>query len=172
MWTSTIRRAAKSIICLSGAGLHLVRDALVHIYSSLSGMFSEFVPVSTRGAGEQASGRGGGRFEARVADVDLAARARLVRLRGADDAGAPRHLSCFFPSSCGGALESLGWVCSLHSLRQAKNCGEVSEEYWLAVKAARSPKNRPLAPNERSKALGVLLASVSQYASPSWLPNL
>ena len=46
----------------------------------------------------------------------------------------------------------LGWVCSLHSLRQAKNCGEISEEYWLAVKAARSPKNRPLAPNERSQA--------------------
>ena len=64
-----------------------------------------------------------------------------------------------------------GWVCSLHSLRQAKNCGEVSEEYWLAVKAARSPKNRPLAPNERSQAWAFLLASVLQYASPLGLPK-
>ena len=51
----------------------------------------------------------------------------------------------------------LGWVCSLHGLRQATNGREVSEEYWLAVKAARSPKNRPLAPNERSKNLEAFL---------------
>ena len=72
--------------------------------------------------------------------VDLAARARLVRLRGADDAGASRHLSFFFTSSFVWQRflrpGELGWVCSLHGLRQAKKGKEVSEEYWLAVRAA------------------------------------
>ena len=107
--------------------------------------------------------------------VDLAAGARLVRLRGADDAGAPRHLSLFLLRFVWQRFlrpGELGWVCRLHGLRQATNGREVSEEYWLAVRTARSLHKRQVAPNERSKAWAALLASVLQYASPPWLPNL
>ena len=67
------------------------------------------------GTGSMRPGRGGGRFEARVADVDLAARARLVRLRGADDAGAARH-----PSFLRCARARLFFY--LYSLRQPVSC--------------------------------------------------
>ena len=65
----------------------------------------------------------------------------------------------------------LGWVCSLHGLRQAKNGREVSEEYWLAVRAARSMHKRQLAPDERFAAAAAGLASMLQYASPPGLPK-
>ena len=84
----------------------------------------------------------------------------------------PGIFPVFFLLRVAAPLESLGWVCSLHSLRQAKNCGEVSEEYWLAVKAARSMHKRQLAPKtSASQPLG-LLSSVLQYASPPRLPKL
>jgi len=58
----------------------------------------------------------------------------------------------------------LGWVCSLHGLRQAKNGREVSEEYWLAVTAARSLQSTARAKLALRSSWG-LFASVLLYAS-------
>ena len=103
--------------------------------------------------------------------VDLAAGARLVRLRGADDAGAPRHLSFLaFWVACGSAFWALPEL-GLYSLRKplffssrlATSTGE------LYAQPAHGTTDR-LRQTSASQAFG-LLASVSQYASSAWLPN-
>ncbi len=137
-------------------------------------MFSEGISVATRGTGEQGTGRGGGRFEARVADVDLAARARLVRLRGADDAGAARHL--FFFASC---VLGRVWQRFLGPARarliQLAAAAFFFLRGWRRVLASCTRSPLTAQPTGCAKPalrrLG-LLTSVSQYASSAWLPNL
>ena len=101
--------AAESIVRLRGAGLDVVRDAPC-MFTPRSAACFRRVSVAAGRAGEQLPDAAAG-FRGTRTHVNFAAGARLVRLRGADDAGAARHLSflCFlrFGVACGSAFCAL-----------------------------------------------------------------